>query len=188
MSLSPPRFILLSFFVPLIVVIIVGKVRLRRQAAELERNGGVEPAFAPIDPPPPSLFLQRFSLPERTYLLRYKPITMLIICAYVFLISLSGGLLPASIQKFGLPGGGSRSIWHSYLFGITTSTAIYSLFALMSGFLASVELFRAATANFARTRPISRRLIFWGRIAPSLVPLLAGFALAVVLSLTVLVV
>jgi hypothetical protein len=187
MSLPAPGLWLFAFFVPLAVVIIVGKVRLRRQADELERNGGVEPAFAPAGPPPPSFLLQRFSLPERTYLLRYKPIVRLITGAYAFLVILSSGMLPASIREFGLLGGGPQSIWHSYLSGIMMPS-IYIFLAVLSGMLASVEISMGATANFARTRPISRRLIYWGRIAPSFFTLLGTFALAAVLSFAILVI
>jgi hypothetical protein len=88
---------------------------------------------------------------------------------------------------FGIPGGGPRSIWHSYLVGFTMFGGFYSIASLVCAAIASAEISMPTLAGFPRTRPILRRFLFWGRIAPALVTLLGSFALAAGLSLLVLV-
>jgi hypothetical protein len=186
-SPSLPAFLFLAIGLPFIVVAVIVSIHARRKAAKLESNG-IEAAFAPIDLPSAGFLLRRFSTPERAFLLQRTTVLLTFSGAvtYAFLVLMCAGLLPWSIAHFGLPGGGPLSIWHSYLFMITTNTAAYGIFSIMYGFIASAEISMPATANFPRTRPIPRSLIFWGRIAPTLIMMLAAFALAVGLSLFVL--
>jgi hypothetical protein len=182
--------VLVIFFFALVIpcsaAIIVIVLLQRKAAAEAER--GIEPAFAPVDLPAAGFLLQRFSTPERAFLLQLRPVLLWIagIFAYVFLLLMCAGLFPAFVKKFGLPGGGPLSIWHSYLFAFSLSLGAYTIFAVMLGFFASGGM-TVAMSGFPRTRPISRRLIFWGPIATSLAALLAAFAFAVALSLLMLV-
>jgi hypothetical protein len=178
-----------AFVVPFIVVIIVVVLLQRKAAAETGRSHGIQPSYAPVDFPPAGFLLRRFSTPERAFLLQLRSALLLIggTVAYVFVILMCAGLFPRFIAKFGLPGGGQLSIWHSYLFGITLFAGLYTILAVILGFIARGGI-GGARAVFLRTRPISRRLIFWGRIAPGVAALLTAFALAVGLSLLMLVV
>jgi hypothetical protein len=187
MNVSVPVIFFIAFAVPFGVVILVTVLLQRKAAAKIERNRGIEPAFAPVDLPPAGFLLQRFSTPERAFLLQLR-LTMLWITgifAYVFLVVMCAGLFPAVIARFGLPGGGPLSIWHSYLFGFSLSAGAYTIFAVMLGFSASGGT--SVMDTFPRTRPISRRLIFWGRVVPSVAALLTAFAFAAGLSLLMLV-
>ncbi len=189
MKLSLVTFNRLAFVIPYILVIVIA-VRFQRKAtAKAERNGGIDPPFAPVDLPPSSFLFCHFRKPERAYLLQRRSALRWLACLYLYasLIMTCENLLPGFIAQSGIAGGGPQSIWHSYLTGITQAGFLYALFSFIGGVIASSETSQRSTAVFARTRPISHRLIFWGRIAPSLVTLLGAYALAVGISLLVLV-
>ena len=189
MKLSFANFNGLAFVIPYILVIVIA-VRFQRKAtAKAERNGGMDPPFAPEYLPPSEFLLGHFRTPERAYLLQRKQALRWLACIYLyaFLIMTCENLLPEFIAQSGIAGGGPLSIWHSYLAGITQARHIYVLFSFIGGSIASAEISLRSTAVFPRTRPISHRLIFWGRIAPSLATLLGAYALAVGISLLVLV-
>ena len=175
---------------PIVAAIVYGRLTLRRKAKELERNGGVEPMFAPVDPPAPGWLLRHFSAPARAILRQRRSTTrgFAFGIAYVLAVLLSGGLLSSLQLHFGLPGGGPRSVWHSYLITMTNSSSAYSIFAMMLAFFAVADIALPTSAVFMRTRPVSRRMLYWQRVLPSLASLVAGFGLAVGISVLVLLV
>ena len=176
-------------YAPLVMGIIVFRIRLQRQTTKLERNGGVEAAFAPADPPAPGFLLRRFSLPERAYLLRYRSALLAAfgILLWIFLVNMSDGLLPSEIANTGFTGSAQQNIWYSYIDQLTTSTfLLFSLIPLIAGAVAVADIGMIEPARFPRSRPISRRLLFWGKVLPSIATILTTFVIAALLSLLLL--
>jgi hypothetical protein len=175
-------------FAPLLAVPIFYRIHLHRQTSKLERNGGVEAAFAPADPPAPGFLLRRFSLPERAYLLRYRPALLAAfgILLWLFLVNMSGGLLPSAIASTGFTGSVQQNIWYSYIDQLTDVFVLISMISLTLGLIAVTDIGMIEPARFPRSRPISRRLLFWGRVLPSLATILTTFVIAALLSLLLL--
>lgn len=175
---------------PITGIILYGILHKRRIAAETTRD--VEPPFASVDLPAPGFLLRRFNHEERAYLLRYKTglIVVIAMMLWFFTVNLCGGLLPSSIAdvaKDGFAGSGPQNIWYSYLSQITTSCFIlFSMFPLFAGAAAVADIGMIEPARFPRTRPISRSLLFWGRVLPSLAAILTTFVIAALLSLLLL--
>jgi hypothetical protein len=185
MNLTAPELMITGCFMPFLVLIVYGQIKLKRQAAELERNGGVEPPYAPVEPSAPGWLLRRFHVSERTQLRRMKnlPWTILGMFAWVLSFAMTGGLLPSAIAKIDLGQGVATNIWHSYLTqGLLASTPMCTIFTMMGAGLAMLELATAASGQFVRTRPLSRRFLYWSRVLPTLTAMIGGFVLAAALS------
>ena len=176
-------------YTPLVAGMIVFSIRHQRQASKLELNGGVEAAFAPADPPAPGFLLRRLSLPERAYLLRYRSALLagFGILLWLFLINMSAGLLPSAIASTDFTGSVEQNIWYSYIDQLTTGVFfLLNLISLTAGAIAVADIGMIEPARFPRSRPISRRLLFWGRVLPSLATILTTFVIAALLSLLLL--
>jgi hypothetical protein len=160
----------------------------RRLAAEENRES--EPPFASVDLPAPGFLLRRFNHEERNYLLRSKK-TLLVFFAmlcWVLTVSFCGGLLPSAIEHNNYYGfNGALKIWSSYLDQfVSMSFIFYGMIPMIVGAVSVVDIAVIAQARFPRSRPLSRRFLFWSRVLPVLGACISGFVLAALLSLLVL--
>jgi len=201
MTLSAPVVVAIAFFAPMLVLVVIGRIKMYRRrvaslAAEqpslLQRTNGESARRAGIlfDPPAevtPNVLMRRFTLPQRTYLRQQHvlALTCSVLFAYILFVLASTGLLPEHIQMYA-SGGPSQRIWKSYLDVITATGHLSLAFAFLSGLLAVSYLKTPASAVFLRTRPLSRKFLFWGRISFAFASLQTGTLTGIIASILLL--
>jgi hypothetical protein len=177
MTISAPLVIAIAFVAPLLVLIVVGRVKLYRSKSESERQSI---HFDPKAEPAPNVLLRRFNLPQRTYLRQQYRIALagFALCAYVLFVTASLGLLPKHIHMYSSARLYQR-IWQSYVKVFTATGHLSFAFAFLSGLLAISYLKTPASAVFIRSRPLSHKFLFWGRTTFALAGLLTGTLTAI---------
>jgi hypothetical protein len=182
----------LLLFAPLPVLIAVGRVRIRvrrRRLGVSEEPVEVKP-FEPKPEPTPGWWLRRFSLPERTYLRQQAGTAKagFYVVAWCFFALASSSLLPGDLDRFvGWPAGSPQLIWFDYLQGAFVENMLGLVMAVGTAMAAGYGLIPGlGMSAMHRTRPLTLRLLYWGRVGPALATLLAGYAVGIALSLLLL--
>jgi hypothetical protein len=190
MNLPAPLFIVLGYLLPIVVLIVITRIRVRRRRAALALQGESQPKFIePADEPQPGFFLSRFTLPQRTYLRRQRGWAFYgyAICAWILFVILSANLLPEQVHRYVSSQSLPQQVWDSYLggFGLSGSTVVCIL-AFMTAIISITDLRVPSGAVFMRTRPLSLRFLFWARVGLALATLLAAILTALLGSLLLL--
>jgi hypothetical protein len=186
-------YILVGIFGPAALWIWWALRRARRKLAEREFEA--EKEFAPEEPAAPGVFLRNFS-PAQRVLLRGQVSGMKFVfygLAWTLFVVLTSSLLPGSIVSTGLQGDwmGSRAIavWYSFLNTASLSgSAFLGVFGIFSGLAAVSGLALSAAGGRLKTKPVSRRSLYWIKVLPALGTVLAAYTAAWGLSLLVMLV
>jgi hypothetical protein len=172
-----------ALFAPVYLLLLFNYLRGRRiQALQASR---VAPPFAPQPASNASLLLEAFTKPERAYLSRQRNLLLSVYgwFAYASLVILGGSLLPANVDHYGLEQALPQRVWYSYLLGYR-NPAIFWLISLVTALIALNDLVLQVPGGspFIRTRPVSRGVIFWGRIGGIYIAEIAGLATGILFS------
>jgi len=181
---------LVLLFAPLPVLIVVARIRLQRKRVS-EDNSVVPQAFAPKPESAPGIWLRRFSLPERTYLRQQAGAAKIgfYIVAWSVSVLASSTLLPGGPDvHYGWYAGEPAFVWDRYLTSMFLLTPAGFLFAIITALTAGVGLSAIGTYAINRTRPVTHRLLYWGRVGIALLTLLAGYFTGIAVSLALLIV
>ncbi len=185
MSLSPQVFILIALFGPLYLLIYGRSVQMRRALRRQEQEGEAEtPPFAAGKTLTYSRLLQRFTLPEQAFLSEQSKLLLWLygIMTYASLVTLAAGLLPDSVNRYGLQQSLPERVWYSYLSSYGSAGLYLSFFVVIAAFTAIFSLVTSSSV-VSRTRPVPLRILFWGRVGGMYAALLAGVATGVFASL-----
>ncbi len=188
MSISPQIFTLVALFGPIYLLIYIRSMQMRRAQRRQEQEMEIEtPPFAPGPPTVYSPLLRRFSLPAQAYLSEQRKLLIWTygIMAYASLVTLATGLLPESVNRYGLQQSLPERVWYSYLSGYSTAGIYLFLFSLLAALLAIFSLVTSASLAL-RIRPVPLRVLFWGRVGGMYVALLAGVETGALISLLLL--
>jgi hypothetical protein len=173
-------FIPIATLGPFVLLVIYQRIRLvykRRANRALEESGRELPVlFEPKDEPAPGFFLRRFTFPQRTYLREQRSAARMyyIICAWVMFVFLSSSLLPREIERFDAEFSHSQRVWFSYLRGLGLMIIMVAFFSLMTSIITTSYLQEPRLGTYIRTRPLTRKFLFWARIGSALATLLAA--------------
>jgi hypothetical protein len=184
MNLSSPVLAFLAIFFlgtggPIFAVKIWTHYRLKKGRLAL-KNG--EPPATPFEPKPepaPGIFLRRFNPPQRVYLRRQRRIWLLgyILCSWILFVTFSVSLPPQMADNGGFALSLPQSVWYTCVrVGFGVDVTFCSLSAVLFGGIAVQR--KTVAVRFMRTRPVTLRLIFWGRTGLALTNLLAGITTA----------
>jgi hypothetical protein len=180
---------IVALFAPVYLLLFFRYLRGRRaQALQASR---VAPPFGPQPASHSSRLLERFTKPERAYLSRQRNLLLYVYgwFAYASLVILGGSLLPANVGRYGLEQNLPQRVWYSYLLGYRTP-GIFWLISLVAALIALNDLVPLAPGvnPFIRTRPVPRRVLFWGRVGGIYVAEIAGLATGILFSWLILLV
>jgi hypothetical protein len=159
MTLSLPFVLMMAVAAPILVLIVIARVKAyRRRASTALTAEDPEVRLEPRAELAPSLLLSRLTLPQRTYLRQQYGTARVcfILSTYVLFVTASVGLLPEKVHA-----------------AIAVSAVITTLKT-------------APYVTFNRTRPLSFRFLFWGRASVILASLLAATQVALLASVMLL--
>jgi hypothetical protein len=174
MTLSTPFVVAVAAVVPILALIVIGRVRAyRRRAAQPEESAGYR--FEPKAERTPSLFLRRFTLPQRTYLNSQFADARIcfVVCTYILLVTAAIGLLPNQLHVV-TTASYAQQVWARYQDQLTVAGYVAETLSFMIALIVVATLQSRHYANFIRTRPLSFRFLFWGRAFVALASLLAA--------------
>jgi hypothetical protein len=175
---------------PILLLIFVGQFRIKRRrrlaAAEVTEK-------KPFDLAPeasPNLFLRRFNSVNRTYIREQIPAARTGFCIITWLVfcAMTPSLFPHTVHRYQIEQSQSMAVWYSYLRASMVLGWLSVMIALLTAVVAGIGLTgKVSQATFFRTRPVTHRMLFWGRVLPALGTLLAGYAVGLGASLGLLV-
>ena len=173
--------IVLVLFAPLVPLLFYGRWKAKRKAAALQRDG--EKPFAPKPTSAPGRFLSHFAEPERAYLGQQFHLarSCYFVGAWIYLVGLSGSLLPQSVSLYSSQLSLAQRVWYSYL-NLTTAGMFPVGISFVAAAIAGLIWRNPAQGGFYRTRPLSRPLLFWGRIGAGVSALLACIVTGIAVS------
>jgi hypothetical protein len=190
MSLSKGEYELFGFAGPLVLLIAWGMLKAKRKgivAGQIQQSGefvGEELASGWL--------LRHFKPSERSALraqLNGYRIGTLVFAWAVFVLT-SANLLPdAWIHAHCEPQtqaavSVATSAWYSLLNELADSLVVLNGSIAFAFALVPLKgIVAAATARYQRTRPVSKRFLFWSRMLPAVVCLLSGYTLGMLLTL-----
>jgi len=189
MSFPSQLILVFAIFAPIFIFIIVSNLKVRRKNRQQELEGDVPPPpFEPASEPPPGIFLRRFNQAQRVYLRAQRATARFggLYAAWIFFVLLSCGLLPQSVDRYGIDQSLPQRVWFSYLSDFATVGGVCGIIALVTSFIALSNLVSTSSASFIRTRPLTLRFLFWARVGPALASLLAALIIAAACSLLLL--
>lgn len=193
--MSPAAIVLSELFFPLVPLIIYARMRVtkKRLKAAADELAGIDPnpPFSPKPEPPLNLLTCRFSEPQRAYLRQQLTIAKGAGSVYLWAFSVfcTAGLLPGFVQRFGAAVPFPQRVWYSYLFGVSFFGNFFGVMVVLAGLVASIGLSVPSASNtFIRTRPVSMRFMFYARIIPALLTVLATLLAGMVVSFSLLLV
>jgi hypothetical protein len=185
MSLWTFLFFPIALLGPFVLLVLYLRIRLvykRRASRVLEESGRELPVlFEPKDEPSPGFFLRHFTLPQRTYI-REQYSTARVgytICAWVIFVFLSSDLLPQQVERFDAEFSHPQRVWFSYLHGLGPSILGVAFFSLLASTVAISYLQAPQQGIYIRTRPLTRKFLFWARTGAALATLLAAILSAI---------
>jgi hypothetical protein len=170
---------------PFVLLVIYQRIRLvyrRRANRALEESGRELPVlFEPKDEPAPGFLLRRFTLPQRTYIREQYGIARVgyTLCAWVIFVFLSSSLLPQQVERFDAEFSHPQRIWFSYLHGFGPMIIVIVSFSLMASIVTTTYLQSPQQGPYIRTRPLTRKFLFWARSGSALATLLAAILSAI---------
>jgi hypothetical protein len=186
-----PLWSILFVLSPLPILILVGRLRVKRQQRVAGADVAEKKPFEPTPEPPLNLLFRRFSSIERVYIRQQIPtarigfyiISWLVFCAMI------PSLFPDAVHRYQIEQSQSMAVWYSYL----RASMVLGWFSIVIAMLTAVVTGVGLTGKipqtaFYRTRPVTYRMLFWGRVLPALGVLLAGYAVGLGASLGLLVV
>ena len=183
-----------GIFLPFVLLVAIGRIKLSRKLAQTSVEGYVEPPFAsePLAQPrllPRLVFrmLPGLSAPQRAYLVeQLKPVRSLFFCGtYAVTLFATQGLLPDQISRYVLEQPPALRIWYSFLSSWTTAGAILGLLALAAAVIGWAGL-GGTGGSMYRTRPVSLSFLFWARMIPGTINLVLSMAAGLGLSFALL--
>lgn len=177
---------------PLIVYARIKVARKRRQA-EADELAGIDPqpSFTPKTEPAPNFFLCHFSLPQRTYLRQQFGIAKGAGSVYLwaFIVFFTAGLLPGSVDLYGIQQPLAQRVWYSYLYTVSVIGTVMGVMVVFAALIVSVGfIISSSQSAFTRTRPLSKRFLFYGRTIPALLTVLATLLASLTISFLLLLV
>jgi hypothetical protein len=175
-------------FAPVPVLIVMGRIKMLRKRATEEDSAATRP-FDPKPEPVPGLLLRRFSQPERTYLRQQVGAAKVGfgIVAWCVAVLTSSTLLPGGADNpYGWYAGDAALLWNGYLNSAFLLNPVAVIFGLITAMTAGFGLSATGPGMMNRTRPLTRRLLYWGRVGPALLTLLAAYATGIAVSLALL--
>lgn len=178
MSLSPHLFTAIALFSPMYLFIFIRRVQLRRAIRMQELQGDKETRpFTPGRTTSSSRLLHRFTLPERAYLSAQRNLLLWVygVMAYASFVVLASSLLPGNVDRYGLQQSLPERVWYSYLTAYGSASTYLGIFSFIAAIVAIFGFVTSGPA-FLRTRPVSLRFLFWGRVGGIYVALLFGIA------------
>jgi len=180
---------LLLLFAPVPLLIVWGRIKvLRQRAAE---DDALQPKpFAPKPEPTPGFLLRRFPLPERTYLRQQAGAAKVGFCivAWCTTVLMSKTLLPGGADNpYDWFADDPALLWNNYLQSAFLMIVFGCMFALITAMTAGFGITATGPGSMMnRTRPITHRLLFWGRVGPALLTLFSAYATGIAISLMLL--
>lgn len=190
MSLSKGEYELMGFAGPLALHIAWRMLKAKRKgivAGQIQQSG----EFVGEDPASGWL-LRRFKPAERSALrgqLKGYRIGTLVFAWVVFVFA-SANLLPSAwIHAHCEPQtqdavSVATSAWYSVLNGFANGLgALNGSIAVGFGLVSLKGIVTVPTARYERTRPVSKRFLFWSRILPAVICVLSGYTLGMMLTL-----
>jgi len=184
--------VFLEIIAPLVILIIYGRIKIvrARRKAEAEETSVVAPMlpFNPRTEPTPGPLLRPFSTPQRAYLRQQIALgkACFYMLAYVCIVIFTSGLLPPYVNRDGTVLPFAERVWYSYLEHAAVAEIVIVIFMLVAAMIALGGLTNGAPAIFNRTRPLTRSFLFWARVVPAIVAILASLAVGIVASVVLL--
>ncbi len=173
--------LLFAQIVGLVVLILWIAFRLKKKLASSKRSG--KPFAAP------GIVLRHFNSPQRAYLLQqHWWLAGYFLCLWLALVGFNCALPfgQEKLNSYGFALSLPQYLWYAYLrSGFFWSLGLSGLLA--AGFARVSVQQRGIEPRFIRTRPLTRRCIFWSRTGIALASLLAAIATAAVGSFLLLV-
>jgi hypothetical protein len=162
MILSPPLTAAIAAVVPILALIVIARVNAYRRNAISENSA--EAILEPAGDRTPGFFLGRFTLPQRTYLAQQSNAARICFALFAYMIfSITSGSLITAAR-------GPQQVWQMYQVQLTAAGYLAEVF----GFVTALVVIDNLQGSFHRTRPLSYRFLFWGRVLPLLGSLLAA--------------
>jgi len=191
--MTPGSELIVEAFAPFLLLLIYGRIKLKRQRAKANAKDYSEPAFAsgPIKAPRGLTALGSRLFPglntaEQAYLeLHLKQVrTFFLAGVYAVTCITTSGLFSGS-YTYGLDRQSGLYLWLNFLRGWSLASIALSLLALGAAFVLGTQFGQGSTANLYRTRPVSLTFLFWIRTSIAtltlLASLIAGFALSLLI-------
>jgi hypothetical protein len=175
---------------PILLLIFVGRFRVKRRRRLAAAEVTEKKPFDPIPEASPNLFLHRFNSVERAYIREQMPTARTGFCIIAWLIfcAMTPSLFPDTVHRYQIEQSQSMAVWYCYLRASMVLGWFSIMIALLTAVVAGVGLTgKVSHATFFRTRPVTHRMLFWGRVLPALGTLLAGYAVGLGASLGLLV-
>ena len=189
-EITAAPYIALGMLGPASLWIFWASKRARRKLAE--QDVAVPKEFAPADQAAPGMLLRRFD-PVQQILLRGQMRGARVgfcVLSWVLFVLFTSSLLPSSVAATHLagdwPGSRTVAVWYSFLNTVSlVGSTFLGAVGLISGLFATSGLALSAAARRTKTKPVSRQSLYWTRIVPALLTLLAAYAAALGVSLLV---
>lgn len=166
MILSPPLTAAIAAVVPILALIVIARVNAYRRNAISENSA--EAILEPAGDRTPGFFLGRFTLPQRTYLAQQSNAARICFALFAYMIfSITSGSLITAAR-------GPQQVWQMYQVQLTAAGYFAEVFGFVTALVVINNLQTPPQGSFHRTRPLSYRFLFWGRVLPLLGSLLAA--------------
>jgi|GEM_PF-4346383 len=181
-------FLILIGPIPLLILYAVFRARIKRRKQAATDTQLPAPTAKPYEPEAhshPSIFMSRFPLTTQLYLRQQWTVASFgfIASLWIFTNVLCGSLIPPFADK--LPTHDQR-VWLSFVTGASVwSSGLPAAIALFAGIITATGIVGSA-ATYNRTRPISMRVIYWGRVLPAFATLLLAAAVSIGIAFTAL--
>jgi hypothetical protein len=188
MTLSLPFVLMMAVAAPILVLIVIARVKAyRRRASTALTAEDPEVRLEPRAELAPSLLLSRLTLPQRTYLRQQYGTARVcfILSTYVLFVTASVGLLPEKVHA-AIAVSATQQVWQSYQSQLTAVGYFAEVFGFLAAVIVITTLKTAPYVTFNRTRPLSFRFLFWGRASVILASLLAATQVALLASVMLL--
>ena len=174
---------------PLPLLIFVGRLRRIWQQRAAAKEATEQTFFEPSPEPLPNRFTRHFTPIERLYIRQQAPTARVgfYIVSWLVLCAMAASLLPGTVHSYKIEQPEPIAVWYSYLRASVALGCLTTVIASITAILTGVALTgKLARTSFFLTRPITYRLIFWGRVVPALCALLAGYTAGLGASLVLL--
>ena len=180
----------LFIMAPLPVLIIMGRIRIRRWRRLAAEEPTPSRPFEPQAEVATSALLQSFSPIERVYLRQQFPtarIGFYIVTWLVFSI-MAASLVPDNVHRYRVAQSTSMAVWYSFLHASILLAPLSTVIGIFTALVAITGMTgNAAQTGFYRTRPITYQLLFWGRVLPAVSVMLLGYVAGIATALAALV-
>ncbi len=186
--------VIFEAFAPFLLLMIYGRIKLKRQLAKTNAEGYAEPAFASEPSPAPrgltalgSRLFPNFNAAQQAYLqFHLNQVRTFFLCGvYAVTCVATGGLFPNDSNTFGSDHQSPLYVWLNFLQGWSLDSIFLSIVAIGAAFVLSTLFAQGEGSRFYRTRPLSLSFLFWSRTTIATftlcASLIAGFALSFLL-------